>query len=102
MLSKVEIDDIAKKVATANLSSTNVSSAISAPGFDSEGHEALRITIVLTPASSNAAIDGDSFWTLSFKSKNSFGKEAKSASLSLNMPPLKSLKKKRVSILNES
>ena len=59
MLSQNEIDDIAKQVATANLSSTMVSSAISAPGFDSEGHDALRITIVLTPASSTAAIDGD-------------------------------------------
>lgn len=58
MLSQNEIENIAKQVATANLSSTNVSSAISAPGFDSEGHEALRITIVLTPAST-ATINGD-------------------------------------------
>jgi len=58
-LKKDEIDKIAKQVATANLTSTMVSSAISAPGFDSEGHETLRITIVLTPASSTAPINGD-------------------------------------------
>ena len=48
MLTEAEIDNIAKQVATANLSTANVSGAISTPTTDPDGREALQITIVLT------------------------------------------------------
>jgi hypothetical protein len=58
MLSQDEFVNIATNVATANLSHSSVSQVLSEPTVDSEGHEALRITIVVTPESS-AAIKGD-------------------------------------------
>jgi hypothetical protein len=56
-IEKERIEDIAKRVATANLGVTGISSAISSPTIDSTGRAALEITIVLTPGSS-AAITG--------------------------------------------
>jgi hypothetical protein len=53
MLDQKTIDTIARQVAAANLSSANVTGVFSAPTTDSEGHDALRITIVLTEGSSD-------------------------------------------------
>ena len=53
MLDQETIDTIARQVATANLSSTNVTGVFSAPTTDSEGRDALRITIVLAEGSSD-------------------------------------------------
>jgi hypothetical protein len=58
MLTKEQIDNIAKVTATSNLSSSMVVSAVSEPIIDSGGDAALRITIVLTPGST-ASISGD-------------------------------------------
>jgi hypothetical protein len=58
MLDAAEIINIATNVATANLSHSSVSNVTSEPTVDSEGHDALRITIVLTPGST-ATIKGD-------------------------------------------
>ena len=48
-LARNEINKIAGEVATANLISSIVSSVISEPAMDSEGRDALRITIVIAP-----------------------------------------------------
>ena len=58
MLDQKRIREIAQEVATANLASTTISSVSSSTAIDSEGHEALRITIVIKPGSA-AKIDGD-------------------------------------------
>jgi hypothetical protein len=58
MLSKNRIRQIAQEVATANLSSANFSSILSTTTTDSQGHEALRITIVINPGA-EAKIKGD-------------------------------------------
>jgi hypothetical protein len=58
ILTEDQIIDIATNVATANLSHSNVTGVLSEPTVDSEGHDALRITIVVTPESS-AIIKGD-------------------------------------------
>jgi hypothetical protein len=50
MLDEKKIRQIAREVATANLSSANFTSVLSGPAVDSEGHDALRITIVIKPA----------------------------------------------------
>jgi hypothetical protein len=50
MLDEKKIRQIAREVATANLSSANFTSVLSSPAVDSEGHDALRITIVIKPA----------------------------------------------------
>jgi transketolase N-terminal domain/subunit len=57
MLDREKIEQIAKKVAAANLAGAGISAVQSEPFIDSKGHEALRITIVLTPESV-ASIDG--------------------------------------------
>ena len=49
MLDPAQVLKIARDVATANLSSKAVSNVVSEPFTDSEGHEALRITIVVNP-----------------------------------------------------
>ena len=49
MLDQDQVDQIAREVATANLTSHAVTSVSSASTTDSEGREALRITIVLEP-----------------------------------------------------
>ena len=49
MLDEEKIRQIAQEVAIANLSGTHVISTSSTGGIDSEGREALRITIVLEP-----------------------------------------------------
>jgi outer membrane protein assembly factor BamA len=58
MLDRRKIDQIAREVATANLTSANVSSVASSTTTDSEGHDALRITIVIKPGA-EAKIKGD-------------------------------------------
>jgi len=58
MLDEKKIRQIAEEVATANLSSANVSSIASSTAVDSEGHDALRITIVIKPGA-EAKIQGD-------------------------------------------
>lgn len=47
MLDEKRIREIAQEVAVANLASSNVSSVLSSTAIDSEGHDALRITIVI-------------------------------------------------------
>ncbi len=59
MLTNSDIVNIARKVATANLSnSAAVTNVTTAPFVDSEGRDALRITIVLDPVSGKR-IEGD-------------------------------------------
>jgi hypothetical protein len=58
MLDEKRIQQIAREVATANLTSANVSSIASSTAIDSEGHEALRITIVIKPGA-EVKIKGD-------------------------------------------
>jgi hypothetical protein len=58
MLDEKKIRQIAHEVATANLTSANVSSIASSTAIDSEGHEALRITIVIKPGA-ETKIKGD-------------------------------------------
>lgn len=50
MLNEKRIEEIAQEVANANLASVNITSVSSSAAIDSEGHEALRITIVIKPA----------------------------------------------------
>jgi hypothetical protein len=58
MLDENKIRQIAHEVATTTLSKANFSSILSGPAVDSEGQDALRITIVIKPAAV-AKIDGD-------------------------------------------
>jgi hypothetical protein len=58
MLATNEIIKIANDVAAANLTSSSVSSILSESTVDSEGREALRITIVIEPGAA-AKIMGD-------------------------------------------
>ena len=58
MLDNKRIRQIAEQVATANLSSANFTSIRSSTTTDSEGHEALRITIIIKPGA-EAKIKGD-------------------------------------------
>jgi hypothetical protein len=58
MLHEKRILEIAQEVASAKLTSANVSSVSSSAAIDSEGHEALRITIVIKPGS-ESRIKGD-------------------------------------------
>ncbi len=59
MLDETKIRDIALQVATANLSSSAAISHVKSSSFvDSEGHDALRITIVLSP-NGQSEIKGD-------------------------------------------
>src|SRR6266851_3697537 len=58
MLDEKRIREIAQEVATANLTSANVSSVSSSAAVDSEGRDALRITIVIKPGSASR-IKGD-------------------------------------------
>ena len=58
MLDERKIEEIAQKVASANLTSTNVTSVSSSPTIDSLGHDALRITIVIK-SGAESTISGD-------------------------------------------
>lgn len=58
MLNEKRIREIAQEVATANLTSANFSSIASSTAIDSEGHEALRIIIVIKPGA-ETKIKGD-------------------------------------------
>jgi|ERR1700681_1064379 hypothetical protein len=58
MLDEKRIQQIAEEVASANLASTNVTSVSSSPAIDSEGHDALRITIVIK-SGAESKIKGD-------------------------------------------
>jgi 2-methylisocitrate lyase-like PEP mutase family enzyme len=58
MLDEKKIRQIAQEVATTNLSRANFTSILSSTALDSEGHEALRITIVIKPGAA-AKIEGD-------------------------------------------
>ena len=49
MLDRTKVISIARAAATANLTSTAFSNVISEPTTDSEGRDALRITIVIEP-----------------------------------------------------
>jgi hypothetical protein len=51
MIDQDKIKRIAEKAAKVTLGTGSVSSVTSAPILDSEGHDALRITIILTPGS---------------------------------------------------
>jgi hypothetical protein len=58
MLDDKRIREIAHEVATDKLTSANVTSVSSSATIDSEGHDALRITIVIKPGSASK-IKGD-------------------------------------------
>ena len=58
MLAKNQILTIARDVATANLTRSRVSDVVMEPTIDSEGREALRITIVIKPGAADK-INGD-------------------------------------------
>jgi 2-methylisocitrate lyase-like PEP mutase family enzyme len=58
MLDEDKIREIAREVASANLATVNVTSVSSSPTIDSEGHDALRITIVIK-SGSEFKIGGD-------------------------------------------
>jgi hypothetical protein len=58
MLNEKRIQKIAQEVAGAKLASANISSVSSSTAIDSEGNEALRITIVIKPGS-ESKIKGD-------------------------------------------
>jgi hypothetical protein len=58
MLEEKKIRQIAQEIATTNLTSANFTSVISSPAIDAEGHDALRITIVIKPGAASK-IDGD-------------------------------------------
>lgn len=58
MIERNKIIQIARDVATANLTSAAVRDVISEPAIDSEGREALRITIVIKPGAP-ARLKGD-------------------------------------------
>jgi len=58
MLDERKIAEIAQKVASANLTSTNVTSVSSSPTIDSLGQDALRITIVIK-SGAESTISGD-------------------------------------------
>lgn len=49
MLENNKVSEIVREVATANLTSKSIQDILIEPATDSEGHEALRITIVITP-----------------------------------------------------
>jgi hypothetical protein len=49
MISPEKIVQVAGEVAAANLSSESIETVLSAPASDSEGRDAVRITIVLKP-----------------------------------------------------
>jgi hypothetical protein len=59
-----EIDRIVREIAKANLSSSNISTVQSSSMIDSEGQEALRIQIVLTPGSTDRIRGEDTLNTL--------------------------------------
>jgi hypothetical protein len=56
-MDKSHIELLAKNAATATLGSGSVSSVIMAPMIDSEGEEAMRLTIVMSPGFA-VALDG--------------------------------------------
>jgi hypothetical protein len=58
MLDENKIRQIAREVAVANLSGAIFTSVTSSTTVDSEGHEALRITIVIKPGTASK-IEGD-------------------------------------------
>ncbi len=49
MLDLAKVNQIAREAAIANLTQKRVTNILSEPAIDSEGHEALRITIVIPP-----------------------------------------------------
>ena len=58
MLDQKRIGEIAQDVAVATLAARNVAFVSSRPSVDSEGHPAIRITIVINPGSLSR-ISGD-------------------------------------------
>jgi hypothetical protein len=58
MLDERKIEEIAQKVASANLTSTNVTSVSSSPTTDSLGQDALRIRIIIK-SGAESTISGD-------------------------------------------
>ncbi len=58
MIPQSRVQQIAGEVAKANLSQSSVETITSEPASDSEGREALRITIVIKPGAA-AKLDGD-------------------------------------------
>jgi hypothetical protein len=57
-MDKTRIEQLAKQAATATLGTGSVSTVVMAPMFDSEGHEAMRLTIVMSPGFASALRDG--------------------------------------------
>lgn len=49
ILEAKRVQEIAKQIAVSNLSSANVSFIVSSTATDSTGHDAVKITIVITP-----------------------------------------------------
>ena len=58
MLDPVKISKIVEKVATSNLTPEIVEGVLAEPAIDSEGQEALRITIVIKPGAA-VRLNGD-------------------------------------------
>jgi|HubBroStandDraft_4_1064222.scaffolds.fasta_scaffold1451418_1 hypothetical protein len=59
MLTPAQISEVAEEVARAKLTPNVVKQVLAEPTTDSEGHEALRVTIVIEPGAANR-IKGDS------------------------------------------
>jgi hypothetical protein len=59
MIEKKRVEQIAREVAAAKLGAANVARVTSEPVIDSEGHEALRVTIVI-PDDAIGELSGDS------------------------------------------
>ena len=59
MLTPAQISDIAEEVASGKLSPKCVKQVLAEPTTDSEGHEALRVTIVIEPGAAKK-LEGDS------------------------------------------
>jgi hypothetical protein len=59
MLTPAQISEVAEEVARAKLTPNVVKQVLAEPTTDSEGHEALRVTIVIEPRAANR-IKGDS------------------------------------------
>lgn len=56
MLDADKINEIIREIAEANLGSGTVDHVLSEPAVDSQGNDALRITIVITPSAASKLV----------------------------------------------
>lgn len=59
MIAQAKVEEIAREVAKANLSKSDVEEIKSEPASDSEGRDVWRITVVIKPGAA-ARLEGDS------------------------------------------